>query len=53
MFVEYIRACQCYQNTRVHPKYAEEKKKDIQWSSRVKEFSEVSGELFSGTIQSG
>ncbi|ORX41170.1 hypothetical protein BD324DRAFT_613498 [Kockovaella imperatae] len=41
MFVEYIRACQCYQNTRVHPKYAEEKKKDLHWTNRVKEFQEM------------
>ena len=48
MFVEYVRACQSYQNTRVHPKYAEEKKKDVHWSARVKEFQEVGFNCFDG-----
>ena len=41
MLVEYIRACQCYQNTKGHPKYLEEKKKDVGWGNRVKDFREV------------
>jgi len=42
MFVAYVRACQSYTNVKNHPSYAEERKKDMAWAGRVKDFKEVS-----------
>lgn len=42
LFIAYVRACQCYSNTKVHPKYLEEKKKDASWAKRVTDFKDVS-----------
>jgi ubiquitin carboxyl-terminal hydrolase 8 len=42
MFVAYVRACQSYTNVKNHPNYAEERKKDMAWAGRVKDFKEVS-----------
>ena len=53
MFLTYARACQSYSNTKMHPAYGDERKKDPSWAARVKDFREVGGVGWSTAVRGG